>query len=289
MSHKSRKSLNQQAADILQAKLTPGESKHDAKQTGEYRQHIYSYRTYKNYVRWCKLFCRWCKGKHRCKTIEECRAYVDEYLKEIIENDSASTAKSYASALAKLYGCSTKDFVPTPPRHRKDIKRSRGEAKRDKHFSFTNNADLVRFVSCTGLRRSELSMLNGDEYSFINGELYIHIRNGKGGKQRDAKVVGSPEDIEFVLQMMKKAGSGRVFRKIHSAFDEHSYRALYAARFYKQIARPIKEIPREDRYFCRKDLKGLVLDKAAMLEISHSLGHNRIGVIASNYAYLFET
>ncbi|MBQ0092262.1 MAG: hypothetical protein KBS45_02905, partial [Clostridiales bacterium] len=86
----------------------------------------------------------------------------------------------------------------------------------------------------------------------------------------------------------KAAGSGRVFRKIHSAFDEHSYRALYAARFYKQIARPVKEIPREDRYYCRKDLKGLVLDKAAMLEISHSLGHNRIDVIAEHYAQFIE-
>lgn len=288
MSHKKTKSLPQQVIERINEKFTPGRSRHAAKETGEARDQIFSYKTRTLYIERNILFAKWCKQNHHCKTVEQCREYVNEYLAEIIERCSPSTVSSYKSAIAKLYGCSSEEFIKTPVRHRADIKRSRNPVGMDRHFSRENNADLIRFVRCTGLRRSELSMLNGNEYSFQNGALFVHIRKGKGGKMRDAKVIGSPEDIEFIFRKLKAAGEGRVFAKIHSAFDQHAERAEYAARYYERIARPINEIPRKNRYVCRKDLKGLVLDKMAMLEISRSLGHNRVDVIASNYAYKFK-
>ncbi len=288
MSHKSGKSLPQQVIERIDEKFTPGKSRHAAKETGEAKEKIFSYKTRTLYIERNILFVKWCKEHHHCKTLAQCREYVDEYLAELIERCSPATVSSYKSAIAKLYGCSSEEFIKTPVRHRADIKRSRNPVGMDRHFSRENNADLIRFVQCTGLRRSELSMLIGNEYSFQNGVLFVHVRKGKGGKMRDAKVIGSPEDIAFILRKMKAAGEGRVFSKIHSAFDQHAERAEYAARYYERIARPINEIPRKDRYVCRKELKGLVLDKKAMLEISRSLGHNRIDVIANNYAYKFK-
>lgn len=285
ISHKPKPSLRQQVQDKLSPILKPGSSRHEAKKVKEAQNYIYSYQTYNNYKHWCNQFVDWCKENYRCKTLQEAREHVDDYLRTCMTKYAASTITSYKSAIAKLYGCSTTEFIATPTRHRADFVRSRKPAKRDKHISEEKNADLFRFVLCTGLRRSELSMLNGNEYRFHDGVLYVHVRQGKGGKQRDARVIGTEEDINFVLQKMRSAGNGRVFKKIHSAFDQHSVRAAYAARFYKQIARPVGTLSHDELYFCRKDMKGLVLDKKAMLTVSQSLGHERISVIAENYSY----
>jgi len=64
--------------------------------------------------------------KSRCRTLADVRKYVNPYIQHLIEQGYApSTQKTIASALAKLYGCSTKDFIPTQDRRRADITRSR--------------------------------------------------------------------------------------------------------------------------------------------------------------------
>ena len=63
-----------------------------------------------------------------------------------------------AKALGKLYGISPDDenYFNPPKRKREEIKRSRGDRVRDKHFSKTNNDELIKFCRGTGLRRKEL-------------------------------------------------------------------------------------------------------------------------------------
>lgn len=63
------------------------------------------------------------------------------------------------------------------------------------------------------------------------------------------------------------------------------YRADYASAWYKRLARPAAFIPPADRYVCRRDRAGVVYDKAAMLQVSRMLGHNRISVIAGHYLH----
>ena len=100
-----------------------------------------------------------------------------------------------------------------------------------------------------------------------------------------APIVGTPTEIAMVQQMCRTAADGRVWPHVSSSADIHSYRADYCQRIYLQHARPIDQIPTSDRYYCRGDRKGLILDKSAMLEASRALGHNRIDVIASHYLY----
>lgn len=38
-------------------------------------------------------------------------------------------------------------------------------------------------------------------------------------------------------------------------------------------------------YFCRGDKKGMVYDRKALLEASKALGHNRFGIVPTNYLY----
>ena len=96
---------------------------------------------------------------------------------------------------------------------------------------------------------------------------------------------------------MKKAGDGKVFKKIPSNADTHSYRADYAKSLYNMLARPIDKIPfdsvnkgtgrkyQSEVYVCRGEKKGVKYDRRAMLQVSRALGHNRVSVIASNYLY----
>ena len=76
---------------------------------------------------------------------------------------SAWTVQLEAKALGKLYGIRPDDekYFKPPKRNRADIKRSRGDTVRDRHFSAANNDELIKFCKGTGLRRGELSDLRG--------------------------------------------------------------------------------------------------------------------------------
>lgn len=159
MSHRNKVSLIGQVDARLQ-KMTQtgvGRSKHQDKIDGEDHKYIYTWKTYQTYMKHCCYFINWCKEKYGCKTLKQCRQYVPEWI-ESRRNLSASTQKLEVAALSKLYHCrhgrGQKPFqgVETDTRHRDDIKRSRGDAVRDKHFSQRNNADLITFCKCSGLR-----------------------------------------------------------------------------------------------------------------------------------------
>lgn len=286
--NKKTPSLIRQIDQSLRSRLTIGRSKRPDKADGSYRKHIYSWQTYKSYMRQLGLFARWCKLQHNARYLKECRQYVKEYM-ETRSELSAWTQKLDLAALQKLYQeypeNGQKPFgITLQARLRQDIKRSRQQAIRDDDFSTTNNTDLITFCRCTGLRRSELQELKGTDITADGLQLHV-TRNTKGGRWRMAPLAGSPEEIELVQRMCKAAGDGRVWPHVPSSADIHSYRADYCQRVYLQYARPADKIPPADRYYCRGDRKGVILDRAAMLEASRALGHNRIDVIASHYLY----
>ena len=297
MGHANKKSLVRQIQEKYDSKLAIGESKHAAKKLGISQEHIYSWDTYKSYMKQANYFAKYCKEEHGCKTLEQCREYVDEYLVNR-SHLSAYTQKLDAAALAKLYDCKSTDFVKTQARIRSDITRSRGEhgeKVRDRHFSEANHKELVDFCKSTGLRRAELEALRGDKLIEKDGQYYIRVDVGsKGGRYREAPVTGN---VDLVKSMMEKAGTGKVFGKVPHAADIHSYRADYAKTIYNAHARPIKEIPydrvnagsgrpyQSDVYCCRGDQKGVKFDKVAMQIASEALGHNRISVVGEHYLY----
>lgn len=283
MGHKNHKSLVRQVQERLEDQLRIGQSKYAA-QKSEGTQHpegIFSYETFRTYMKHCNYFAAWAKEEHGCRSLDAARPYVDEWLASR-SGLSASTVKMEASALAKLYGCSTRDFVATRSRHRADITRSRGEAARDRHFSKEKNAELVNFCRCTGLRRAELESLRPDQLQQREDGAYFLEIKGKGGRVRLAPIVGTQEQVQAVVNRIQ-AAQGKVWGKVHSAADIHAYRAEYATRVYEMHARPVDEIPKDAAYHCRGDLKGVVYDKAAMRIASEALGHNRISVIAGHY------
>ena len=139
----------------------------------------------------------------------------------------------------------------------------------------------MRFCRATGLRRAELQQLRGTDLIEIDGEPFICVSRGaKGGRHRNISLTF---EKDFIQALMRSKGEEKVFEKVPNGADIHSYRAEFATRLYKKLARDIDSLPKSEKYHCRKDLKGVCYDKKAMLEVSRALGHNRISVIAGHY------
>lgn len=288
MGHKNKKSLLQQMTAVYQNKLRIGESKHAHKIAGDATDYIFSWSTYKAYTKHARYFLTWAKNKYKCKTLAQARQYADEWLqlRIDIEKKSAYTVKLELSALCKLYGDTAADYIPTPPRLRKNIVRSRRQAVRDAHFSEANHADFCEFARSTGLRRAELKALTGDKVLQENGQWYIIVNKmSKGRRPRKAPIVGN---VSKIVSMMQAAGTGKVFEKIPNGADIHSYRADYATQVYLNHARPLKSLPKEEIYYCRKDRKGVWFDRKAMGYASAALGHSqgRVSVVGEHYIRL---
>ena len=165
------KDLHQQAYDVFNAMLSFGESKKKAVEEETDKKKIFSFNTYKTYWKHTKYFIKWVQQTHpECTTLKSVRKYVNEWLEHRSEQTdkngnhlSAWTIQTEAAALNKLYGIDKADvdrFQP-PKRKRQDIKRSRVATGRDRHFSITNNDELIRFCRGTGVRRNVLERLEG--------------------------------------------------------------------------------------------------------------------------------
>lgn len=318
MGHTNKKSLKLQIVEVLTGKMSAGRSKHDDKAAKVTEEHIYSYETLRGYIKQACYFADYCKAHHKAKTLQECRQYIDEFLQYDIDRGlSASTIKLRASALAKLYGCSSTEFIKTPARRRADITRSRGEKVRDKHFSEKNNAELINFCRGTGCRRNVLKklegrdlmtredidraiirlkaktarsaaedklfeMLNDTMEQFPDQDFFIYHRRDKGGKSRLSPIIGEHKQ-EIIDRMRSTAPDRKVWEHVSGNADIHGYRSDYATAIYNLYARPLDTLSRDQKYYCRRDLKGVVYDKSAMLITSKALGHNRRSVIAGHY------
>lgn len=292
------KDLHKEIKETLRTMERFGASKYADKKAGEAGKYIYSFKTAETYNRECQLFAEYVKEhspKGRRTSLEEAKSYVKEYIQQANDDKNVSqyTVKLRASALAKLYQCSSKEFGATDSRYRADISRSRNRttksektgkeiknrSKSSGHFSEKRNSDIVSFARSTGLRRSELTELRGNQLVERDGKYYINV-TGKGGRQRYAPVRG---DVNLVVEKCQQAGNELVWERVPAHMDVHHYRSQYATELYRELARDTASIAKEEIYCCRKDLAGVWYDKVAMAAVSQALGHNRISVIAEHY------
>lgn len=290
MGHKSKKSLTRQVQEALQAKLHPGDSKHIDKLTpGTTDSKLYSFNTFRTYMNAGVKFARFCKESHGCKTLAQCRQYVNEYLEHRGGHCSSYTVKLDAAALGKLYGEPSTNFVLTQSRSRAAVTRSRGAKEMDKHFSASKNAELVSFLRSSGLRRSEAAHVRGCDIrpcsaSPVGLGIFVRSSGAKGGRERVAPLHCSLQTAREIADRCSAVGDKRLFNRIHSKLDVHSLRAEYAQTVYTANARPLDKLLPGERYYCRNDMRGLVLDRKAMQITSSALGHNRIQV-ATHYLH----
>ena len=275
------KDLHQQAYDRLNGMQAFGESKKEAVANGTDRGKIFSFNTYQTYWKHTKYFLKYIKETHpECTTLKSAKKYVNEWLQMRTDQGlSAWTIQTEAKALSKLYGIQPDDegYFKPPKRNREDIKRSRGDRVRDRHFSEENNDELVKFCKGTGLRRSELMELRGkdlvtraqieNEIARLNAlpagersaaadkrlemlqdtrlfdeEYFTHVRNGKGGRERLSPIIGRFAG-QIIGRIRETPAEEKVWQYVNTNADIHGYRAEYATAIYKTHARPIQDIP----------------------------------------------
>lgn len=278
-----RPSIIRQVQNTMKSYLQIGTSKYETKKSGlTTSDKIFSWSTYRSYVKHACYFVEYCRQNHGCRTLDECKQYAAEWM-DTRRNLSAYTQKLELAALRKLYQ-DPFDSIKTDQRRRSNIKRSREVAVRDRGFSIINNADLITFCRCTGLRRSELAALSVYDITINpDGTGHVYVRSGKGGKSRIAPLAVQDGEIDAMRRCIDKSSGYRLFDHIPGKMDVHSYRSEYCRRIYKKYARPLEQLTRKQKYYCRNDQRGCVYDRSAMMAASRSLGHNRINVIASHY------
>lgn len=288
---KYKKTLHQQMYERLVSMQAFGESKKDAMENGTEKDKIFSFATFTTYWKHIKYFIHWLKAAHPdCTTMKAAKKYVAEWLETRTNQTnkngdhlSAWTIQTEAAALNKLYQIDKADpdrFQP-PQRSRVDIKRSRGDTVRDKHFSEKNNDELIKFCRGTGCRRNVLERLEGRDYwtrdrmeaekkgleiriargeklpaklsrhldclrtalrTFPTETDFVHHRKDKNGKYRFAPIIGPNRDK--IIERFRNTGEKeKVWLYVNGNADIHSYRADYCNAMYKMYARPIQDIP----------------------------------------------
>lgn len=275
------KGLHSQAHEKLTSMLAFGDSRAEDKRTGADRQKIYSFATYRTYRRAIMRFVKYVEQYHpNCTSLKKARKYANEWLESRVEAGmSAWTVSMEASAISKLYNipADSSERFHSPQRRREDIKRSRGDAKRDKHFSVRNNDELIKFVCATGTRRGVLQKLRGDDLwsreraeikiaelrgkgkltdaearllrilqealsTFPEFDFYLMHRQDKGGRYRVAPILSEHQDL-VVRRMQAAAPNELVFRHVHAAADIHHFRGVYCQSLYRKYARLPEDIP----------------------------------------------
>lgn len=278
---KYRKTMHQQAYEKFQSMMSVSESKRAAVASGTNQGKIFSYSTYQTYWKHTKYFIAYVQKEHpECTTLRKARRYVGAWLQERTDQGlSAWTIQVEAKALGKLYGITPadSDYFEPPKRYRENIKRSRGDKVRDKHFSESNNDELIKFCKGTGLRRSELQDLRGSDLISkaeieaeisrlesiagaqempgiqmhltalldtrnFEAEYFTHVRNGKGGRERYSPIIGKNAG-QIVERIQDTSDDQKVWLHVHQSADIHAYRADYATAIYKAYAREIDTIP----------------------------------------------
>lgn len=202
----------------------------------------------------------------------------------MLDGISPWTLHRDTSALAKLFRCASTDFgVQMPPRRRGDVTRYQNTkeeiAQFEKYYPL-----LAQALKACGVRRHELRLLLsvGDVRVDEKGNIRVMVRQGKGGRQRDVYALG--DAMLRLAQQAQAVGRKYIYRTIPPRAPIHAFRRIFAQNTYAKFARPVHQIPKKDRYVCRGDMKGIVLDRRAMRSVSKALGHNRLGVV-THYLY----
>lgn len=186
----------------------------------------------KNY----RKFIEFCRSEYDCKTTEECRNHIDDYVQFLVNKGlTANTIHTYLSPVALFFNIPLSD-IEKPRRYSAHNVRSRstnGKVQRsDNDTSNPKYAHLVEFQKCVGLRRRELQNLRGSDFKEDeNGNFYVYVRKGKGGKSQWQLIL--PEDVDFVKSYFDGT-ENKVFtpEEFKNKLDLHKLRAEQAKRAY---------------------------------------------------------
>ena len=194
-------------------------------------------------------FCEWIKalGITKVQVLENPVAVVQAYSNVLYKKHPATTAHKYLSPICKGLGIHLQD-ISKPKRIARLIK-GRDDTKNlqgKKELKSNKSPRLVAFQKAVGIRRKELAKLApADVIKTAGGDVYVHVRHGKGGKEQYQYVL--PQDRDTVISIAASALlPDKIFTvdEMTNKIDLHSIRADQAKRVYKYYVDKITADPR---------------------------------------------
>lgn len=203
--------------------------------------------TVKQYKANINKFDKWLKSEKipKQQVIDNPLAICQQYGDYLYNKYTPSTAHTYLSPVAKGLKVRLQDIdkpkrtgalskgrrIENNPQGKRELKSGKSER-------------LVAFQSAVGIRRTELSKLRPDDViQTPAGEVYVHVRRGKGGKEQYQYVL--PENRATVLSIAAGAAGDRIFslEEMTNKIDLHSLRAEQAKRAYAYYADRLAKDP----------------------------------------------
>jgi len=298
--------LKQRMTDLNEIGKSRNKAKNEMRENTDFKfgdtvPGIHSIQTMKNYNQVSHEFIKWAKSQgagNRQDLNEVIQKYGTEYLKHReSQNLSTQTLKRDRAALNKIMTSDKKIDYKFQSTNIHQITRSRSNKNTDnKHFNELNNSALVALAKGTGGRRSDLKKLTPECFYEKNGNLYCRFEQSKGGKDRTVIVRDEyRKEIENRISMTRS--NERLFERIHSNADIHSYRRNYAQELYKDIIKNddlkrdladlysarIEPKIKSDYYITKGEDNFFKGKRDDIHLITNALGHNRLEVAVNHY------
>lgn len=205
--------------------------------------------TRKQYIRNAKYFIQYCRSEHNCRTLDECRQYIDEYINFLINKGlSASTIHTYAAAISATLRIPL-NTIKKPKRIISEFTRGRKEIQYPHSSQDLENPAykrLIEFAEKAGIRRAEYANLKGCDWVYDESEnRCIFVRSGKLGKPQ--KQLVREEDIPYFEEFFAEVPDDEyVFSKteMNNHLNLHKLRSDNAKRWYLELEQKLKDDPK---------------------------------------------
>ena len=203
------------------------------------------------YKRSINQFVEWAK-KRGYKTADEVTKETIQEYEEFLEGHpksyQPSTIHTFLTPICVATGVSM-DEIRKPKRTAGKIVRSRNKGTDDKCKNSQGlreecdpkYARVVALEKAAGIRRAELAKLCGEDLDFRDGDCFIVVRRGKGGKRQEQYIL--PQDVDIVGAIFQGVGAEeKVFSKeeMNNKIDFHGMRAAHARRCYEYYVKRIE-------------------------------------------------
>lgn len=206
--------------------------------------------TIRTYKRGCRDFSEWVRdtyGINRASAIRGSVDVIQRYADHLQHRGYAAyTIHTYLAPVCKSLGVHM-DEISKPERRVKTISRSRMETANlqgKREACKAQYSRLVAFQSAVGIRRAELGKLTARDVVERPDGLYVHVRQGKGGKEQWQRVL--PENRSVVLAIVDGLRpADRIFcqAELRNKIDLHALRAENAKKAYQYYSNKITADP----------------------------------------------
>lgn len=266
------------------------------------KQYFYRYETYNDCLKTACRFVDWVREtglEEKRLPVREYEKYIENYINHLVETGDKTprTIAKERSQLGKVWLVDT-DYIRVPPMKTESEK---GRTP-DKYYNMDSekNSAASEFYKMVGARKGEYRFLDLNEIKQyqdqVERETGIKIRANSEGQVPNIYPVRNPETklIDRVIVIHAKHGKTNVSEimekdreRITRIFESKEYRNYfypsdhcnvhqcrreYAQALYREHAKPILELSREEMYIC-KDGSGRRFDREALSIVAQSLGH----------------